>query len=85
MTRVRKAVNVKHPVAVIEVKSNEQPHTSLGNYSILHPPKGFAIYISPDPDPDAIVTQITRLEAEGQCEFVLHVANYGDRTVSAEI
>jgi hypothetical protein len=85
MTRVRKAVENKHPVCVIEVKSNEQPHISLGDYDLSHPPKGFAIHISPDPEPDTIVTQITRLEAEDQGELILHVANYGNATVNVEV
>lgn len=73
------------PIGEIEVKSKEQPHISLGNYSIANPPKGFAIHITPDPEPDAIITQITSLGTEEEYELVLHIANYGNRTVSAEV
>ncbi len=84
MVRVRKSIE-DTPIGVIAAKSNEQPHLSLGHYSRQHPPKGFAIHLSPDPEPDAIVTQITRLEADGQYEYILHVANYGDTTINAEV
>lgn len=83
--KLPKAIEHTHPLIEIEVKSKEQPHMSLGNYRKEYPPKGFAIHISPDPEPDAIVTQITRLESEEGFELVLHIANYGDRTVSAEV
>ena len=85
MVRVQEAVKDKEPIGIIEVKEREQSHVSLGDYSASHPPKGFAIRITPDPEPDAIVTQITRLENDKEYELVLHIANYGDRTVSAEV
>jgi hypothetical protein len=73
------------PIGEIEVKSNEQPHISLGNYKAASPPKGFAIHINPDPEPETIITQITSLGTGDEYELVLHVANYGDKTVSAEV
>jgi hypothetical protein len=85
MIKVVKAMNNKHPIGEIEVKSKEQPHMSLGNYTATHPPKGFAIHISPDPEPDAIVTQITRLGTDQEYELVLHIANYGNKTTSVEV
>lgn len=85
MTKLPKTMEYQHPIGEIEVKSKEQPHMSLGNYRTAHPPKGFAIHISPDPEPDAIVTQITRLESDGKFELVLHIANYGNKTISAEV
>jgi hypothetical protein len=76
----------KHtPIGEIEVKSKEQPHISLGNYVASRPPKGFAIHISPDPEPETIVTQITSLGTKEKYELVLHVANYGSKTVSIEV
>lgn len=85
MTTVPRALNNRHPLGEIEVKSKEQPHMSLGNFSSANPPKGFAIHISPDPDPEAIVTQVTRLGENDNYELVLHIANYGNQTVSAEV
>lgn len=73
------------PIAEIEVKSQEQPHISLGNYTAAHPPKGFAVHVDPDPEPEAIVTQITSLGTDKEYELVLHIANYGNKTVSAEV
>lgn len=85
MATVPEALNNRHPLGEIEVRSKEQPHMSLGNFNDVNPPKGFAIHISPDPDPEAIVTQITRLGEDDDYELVLHIANYGNKTVSAEV
>ena len=85
MIKVVKAMDNKHPIGEIEVKSKEQPHMSLGNFSDVNPPKGFAIHISPDPDPEAIVTQVMRLGEDDNYELVLHIANYGNKTVSVEV
>lgn len=85
MTIVPKALNNRHPLGEIEVKSKEQPHMSLGNYSDANPPKGFVIHINPDPEPEAIVAQVTRLGYGDSYELVLHIANYGNKTVSAEV
>jgi len=75
----------KTPVAELEVRAKEQPHISLGSYTAANSPKGFAIHISPDPEPETIVTRITRLGTDKKYELVLHIANYGNVTVSAEI
>jgi hypothetical protein len=85
LIQISKAIDDKHPIGEIEVKSKEQPHMSLGNYTSAHPPKGFAIHISPVPEPDAIVTQITSLGDDEKYELVLHVANYGNKMVSVEV
>jgi len=74
-----------YPISMVEVKSKEQPRVSLGTFNDHNPPKGFAIHISPDPEPDAIVTQVTRLDDGEDYELVLHIANYGNKTVSAEV
>ena len=79
------AVKGTHPIHEVEVKPKEQPHISLGNYSTIDPPKGFNIRFTPDPEPDSIVTQITSLGTEKEYELVLHIANYGNNTVSAEV
>lgn len=75
----------RHPIGEIEVKSKEQPHMSLGNFSDTSIPKGFAIHISPDPEPGDIVTQVTQIGDGKHYEMVLHIANYGNKTVSAEV
>ncbi len=85
ITIVPEALKYKHPIGEVEVKSKEQPHISLGNFTYTNPPKGFAIHITPDPEPEAIITQITRLGEDDTYELVLHIANYGDKTVSAEV
>jgi len=73
------------PIVEIEIQSQEQPHVSLGNFNVTHPPGGFAIHITPEPDPEVIVTQITSLGTEKEYELVLHIANYGNRTVGVEV
>lgn len=75
----------KHPIGEIEVKAKEQPRMSLGNFSDTNPPKGFAIYITPEPEPGDIVTQVTQIGGDKHCEMVLHIANYGNKTVCAEV
>lgn len=69
----------------IEVRPTEQPHVSLGDYTSNETPIGFALYIEPDPEPDAIVAQIMRVGSAKNYELVLHVANYGSRTVDVEV
>ncbi|MDN5274740.1 MAG: hypothetical protein JWP06_641 [Candidatus Saccharibacteria bacterium] len=73
------------PVGEVEIKPCDQVHVSLGNFDKTNMPKGYSVQITPRLEPDAIVTQITSLETDEECELVLHVANYGDKTVSAEV
>jgi hypothetical protein len=72
-------------VGEIEVRPKEQPRMSLGNYTPTNTPKRFIARISPEPEFDAIVTQITKLGSDKDYELVLHIANYGDTTICAEI
>lgn len=73
-------------IAVLEIPPLDQTHISLGDYTLEHPPIGFAIEVSPDCEPDDIVAQITRLEAAfDEYELILHVANYRDYPVSVEV
>ena len=74
-----------HPIGEIEVKSKEQPHISLGNFSSTSPPTGLCNSHHPDPEPGDIVTQVTQIGDEKHYEMVLHIANYGNKTVSAEV
>jgi hypothetical protein len=72
-------------ILMLEVRPLEQPHVSLGNFSADAPPKGFFVEVLPS-DPELVVTQLTCLGAMyNEREYVLHIANYGDRTVSVEV
>lgn len=73
-------------LAEVEIKPVEQTHISLGNYSPDHVPQGFSLKSHPELSDGELITQITKLEHEnGEYELVLHVANYGERTISIEI
>lgn len=74
------------PLVTFEVQSRSQSRVSLGDFTIERPPMGFTLEVSPKFDPDSIVAQITKLDAEyDEYELVLHVANYGDRIMSVEV
>jgi len=74
------------PIAVLEVNPLGQTYISLGEYILNRPPIGFSITITPDYEPDDVVAQITRIDAAGgEFELVLHVANYGDKSLSVEV
>jgi hypothetical protein len=74
------------PIAEIEVKPNEQPHMSLGSFTDGNLPKGYVIELSPDPEPpESVVTQIMQVGTHENFDLILHIANYGNRTISAEV
>ncbi|HMI09195.1 MAG TPA: hypothetical protein VK497_02245 [Candidatus Saccharimonadales bacterium] len=81
----RSANPEKTPIGKVEVKAHGQPRISLGNFTANNPPRGFSIHITPDPDPEAIVTQVTTLGSDKEYELILHIANYGNKTVNAKI
>ncbi len=83
--RARSANPEKMPIGKMEVKAHGEPHISLGNFTAKNPPKGFSIHITPDPEPEAIVTQVTTLGSDKEYELILHIANYGNKTVNAKI
>jgi hypothetical protein len=83
--RARSANLEKTPIGKVEVKAHDQPRISLGNFTSSNPPKGFSIHITPDPEPEAIVTQVTTLGSDKEYELILHIANYGNKTVNAKI
>jgi hypothetical protein len=75
-----------YPDLTIEVKPGKQTHISLGDFTASNPPKGFSYEVTPKHETDAVVVQITRLGAEfDKYELVLHVANYGDKTVNVDV
>lgn len=75
------------PIGEIEVRPGEQSHISLGVFQEKERLKGFTTELTPEPqDEDAIVTHVARIEKENEgYELILHIANYGNKTVSAEI
>jgi len=73
-------------VGEVKVEPYEQQHTSLGFFTRRSQLKGFAVELKPDPDPEnSVVTQVTPLGSAQRYELVLHVANYGNKTITANI
>ena len=73
-------------VGEVEVRSGEQVRFPLGVYYAADALKGFAIQINPEPADGAIVAKIVGIRAKnGGRKYVLHLANYGDRTVCAQV
>jgi hypothetical protein len=72
-----------HLIGEIEVRPKEQPHMSLGNYTSTNIPERFIIRVKPELESDVIVAQIIKLEPKQ--ELILHVANYGNEIISAEV
>lgn len=70
----------------IELKPTEQKRIPLGTYREDDPPKGFSVEITPDPNPaGSVLTEVTSLGTTKQYKLILHITNYGIRTVSAEV
>ncbi|MGH7158376.1 MAG: hypothetical protein ACREGD_04910 [Candidatus Saccharimonadales bacterium] len=68
------------------VKPGEQARTRLGSFTQENPPKGFSVELNPDPDPpNSVVTKITSMGNSRQYALVLHVANYSNKTIKAEV
>ena len=79
-------VQDKKPLNEIEVMPEEQQRIPLGSFGGKDEPKGFSIGITPEPDPtDSVVTAVTTLGTASRYEFVLHVANYGGKPVTAKV
>ena len=84
-TNQSRALKGAKPIAEILVKAKQQPRIPLGTYTVANPPKGFEVHLSPDPEPETIVTQITSLKRGDENRLVLHIANYGSKPVTAEV
>lgn len=70
----------------LEVKPGEQRRVALGSFAKDNPAKGFSIEFKPDPAPaDSVVTQVSALGTSKRHRLVMHIANYGTKTVSAEV
>lgn len=70
----------------IELKPMDQRRISLGSFTGDNPPRGFSVEITPDPDPEgSVLSEVTSLGTSCQYKLIMHITNYGVRTVSAEI
>ncbi|MGW6721732.1 hypothetical protein [Streptomyces sp. NPDC054995] len=75
-----------HSLGEFEVESGGMGRFLLGRFTLKDEPKGFALEVTPNRDPKAVASQITRLAAEyNKYELVLYAVNYGDRAVSIEV
>ncbi len=73
-------------VGELSVKPEEQPRISLGVFGADHPAKGFSVELTPLPDPEeSIVADVLYVGSPKRYELLLHVANYGDKTVRATV
>jgi len=70
----------------IEVKPGQQCRLYLGNYGESNPPKGFSVELNPDPVPaNSVVTEVSSLGMSQHYKLILHIANYGTKTITAEV
>jgi hypothetical protein len=70
----------------IEVKPSEQRRILLGSFAGDNPPKGFSVEVTPDPNPiGSVLTEVTSVGTSKRYKLVMHIANYGTRTISAEV
>jgi hypothetical protein len=73
-------------VEKVEVKPSEQRRILLGNFTGDKPPKGFSVEVTPDPNPaGSLLTEVTSLGTSGRYKLVMHVTNYGTKTVNVEV
>ena len=73
-------------LAVIEVGPKDQKNLSLGKFTAENPPKGFAVELTPDPDPaGSTTTQVISTGTPEHYELTLHIANHGDRSLVATV
>lgn len=70
----------------LELKPTEQQRLSLGSFKGNNPPKGFSVEVTPDPDPaGSVLTEVTSMGTSEQYKLIMHITNYGVRTISAEV
>lgn len=80
------SVQDAEPVNEIKVGLQEQQRISLGSFRGKEALKGFSVGFAPDPDPaGSVVTEITSLGTPERYELVLHLANYGNKSVVAKV
>jgi hypothetical protein len=80
------SIHNAEPINKIKVRPQEQQHISLGNFTVAKPPKGFSVGVDPDPDPaGSVASEITSQGTPSRYELILHLVNYGDKTVTAKV
>jgi hypothetical protein len=73
-------------VEKLEVKPSEQRRILLGRFTGDKPPKGFSVEVMADPDPaGSLLTEVTSLGTSRQYKLVMHITNYGTKTVSVKV
>ena len=77
--------NTAQLICKLTIEAHQQTHVSLGTFTERRPLRGFSIHLKPDPEPDSIIAQTTRLDSEGEYELILHIANYGNQVTNAEV
>jgi hypothetical protein len=84
---VVKPVSATKPLAVLDVLPHEQPHVTLGTFSLEDLNRGFVVDFSQCSNPLAPVSQIIPIETSqpGRYKLVLQVANYGDEPFRASV
>jgi hypothetical protein len=70
----------------IAIKPGQQCRIYLGSYSEANPPTGFSVELNPDPVPaNSVVTEVSSLGLSQHYKLILHIANYGTKTITAEV
>lgn len=73
-------------VGKILVSPRQQVQLSLGVYGEDKPEKGFLVELNPDPEfKDSVEVQTLSVGSPRRYELILHVANYGDQAVTADV
>jgi hypothetical protein len=70
----------------VELEPTDRRRILLGSFTSNNPPKGFSIEITPDPNPEgSVLTEVTSLGTSKRYKLVMHITNYGVKTVSTEV
>jgi hypothetical protein len=72
-------------ISKIRVKPRDQRQLSLGNFTSAQAPKGFAVEVRPKLDSESVVTEVISLGTPSNHKFMLCIANYGDKAVTAKV
>jgi len=69
----------------LKIKPQGQERLLLGSFT-AGSLKGFSVELTPQPDPeDAVVTHIANAGTAEEYKLLLHVINYGAKTVTAKV
>lgn len=73
-------------ISELTIKPQEQPRLLLGVFGADNPPVGFAVSLTPDPNPPgSVVTHVTSIGNKKKYRLILHVANYSNKPVTARV